>query len=341
MIEFLISNPIMIVALVLLVMFVFISLFFKVNKKKKTDETNKVNEDDKVKSNEEVNKNEQKDKPKLIFKKKSKNAEKKIKKSKNKPEVQKVYERVVKKKEDDAQEIKTNPSISEDELLSKMQFVKTDKKVSKLVKTEDIEELQAVSDTINELKDENGQVAQETLLNLVKQKHGHFDKSRRLHRCVQEDNFDEMFCSHISDSYLNINSDRHLKINEDFETKLFDRTSKMLANSGAKVLVDESSVDGDVNTSIKVDKNYMKSWLEDKRREELANLISVKNKIEENQEDDIEELKEDEFNARSLLLGQILMNRKKTTKHWLKCYCGCKISLLLKLRCKNEYLERI
>ena len=102
---------------------------------------------------------------------------------------------------------------------------------------------------------------------------------------------------------------------EDFETKLFDRTSKMLANSGAKVLVDESLVDGDVNTSIKVDKNYMKSWLEDKRREELANLISVKNKIEENQEDDIEELKEDEFNARSLLLGQILMNRKKTTKH--------------------------
>ena len=80
-------------------------------------------------------------------------------------------------------------------------------------------------------------------------------------------------------------------------------------------IVDESLVDGDVNTSIKVDKNYMKSWLEDKRREELANLISVKNKIEENQEDDIEELKEDEFNARSLLLGQILMNRKKTTKH--------------------------
>lgn len=316
MLEFLISNPMIVIAVILVVMLLVISLFFSVKKKKK-DKNVDVDKDVSKEGNEETEKpNENsEEKPKLIFKRKRADKEKKLKKAKEKPSVQKIYERAP-KKEHTEESAEAKSSISEEELLQKMQFVKSSKKVSKLVKNEDIEELQAVSEVIGDMKDgeESSQISQ-TLLNLTEQKHGHFDKSRRLHRCIQDNNFDEMFCSHISDSYLNINSDKHLKVDQDFESKLFDRTSKMLANSGAKVLVDESSVDGDVNTSIKVDKNYMKSWLEDKRREELANLISVKNKIEENQEDGIEELKEDEFNARSLLLGQILMNRKKTTKH--------------------------
>ena len=316
MLEFLISNPMIVIAVILVVMLLVISLFFSVKKKKK-DKNVDVDKDVSKEGNEETEKpNENsEEKPKLIFKRKRADKEKKLKKAKEKPSVQKIYERAP-KKEHTEESAEAKSSISEEELLQKMQFVKSSKKVSKLVKNEDIEELQAVSEVIGDMKDgeESSQISQ-TLLNLTEQKHGHFDKSRRLHRCIQDNNFDEMFCSHISDSYLNINSDKHLKVDQDFESKLFDRTSKMLANSGAKVLVDESTVDGDVNTSIKVDKNYMKSWLEDKRREELANLISVKNKIEENQEDGIEELKEDEFNARSLLLGQILMNRKKTTKH--------------------------
>lgn len=315
MLEFLISNPMIVIAVILVVMLLVISLFFSVKKKKK-DKNVDVDKDVSKEGNEETEKpNENsEEKPKLIFKRKRADKEKKLKKAKEKPSVQKIYERAP-KKEHTEESAEAKSSISEEELLQKMQFVKSSKKVSKLVKNEDIEELQAVSEVIGDMKDgeESSQISQ-TLLNLTEQKHGHFDKSRRLHRCIQDNNFDEMFCSHISDSYLNINSDKHLKVDQDFESKLFDRTSKMLANSGAKVLVDESTVDGDVNTSIKVDKNYMKSWLEEKRREELANLISVSNKIEESESEDLFEVKEDEFNARNLILGQVLMSRKKISK---------------------------
>ncbi len=89
----------------------------------------------------------------------------------------------------------------------------------------------------------------------------HFDHSRRLSKAIKEDNFDNMFDSHITEKYMNINSNNHLNLNEDFERKLFERTEKMISNSNCKcpchdehqveqkfsLFADNSQVDADID----------------------------------------------------------------------------------------------
>ena len=63
----------------------------------------------------------------------------------------------------------------------------------------------------------------------------HFDHSRRMSKAIKEDDFDNLFESHISEKYLNINSDRHLNLNEKFSSGLFSRTERMMNNSLSKL----------------------------------------------------------------------------------------------------------
>lgn len=66
----------------------------------------------------------------------------------------------------------------------------------------------------------------------------HFDHSRRLSSVMKDENHDDMFASHISDKYMNINSEKHLNLDSDFEKLLFSRAEELLNNS-AKLGFDE------------------------------------------------------------------------------------------------------
>lgn len=70
----------------------------------------------------------------------------------------------------------------------------------------------------------------------------HFDHSRRMSAIMKDDNHDEMFASHISDKYLNINSDRHLNLDEKFNRTLFSMTEKMMNNSDGKFSDNKNNV---------------------------------------------------------------------------------------------------
>lgn len=239
----------------------------------------------------------------------------KIFKEKLKPTVEKVYVR--EKKETDEKETKVEPEIksdiSEEDLLSKMQFVKSSKKVSKL-KALSEEELLARSQ-IDEQPLAEEIVAAEA--EEEPQKTKHFDRSRRLSRCIECGSIDEMFCPHLSDKYLNINADRFLKSDEEMVNSLYNRTSQMLANSGVKTMKnfdDETEEDSAPLKMYKNDRDYMKDWLEKRKREEMAKFI-IESPNSTAKSEDVDEIIDDiDLSAKTLLVVDSVMKRKSARK---------------------------
>ena len=320
MINFFEQNPMLFVVLIFVIFCLIIYILLKNEGKKKKKITSK--KESKAKKSEEKSetteksdigeektlgevtesssdvKDEQKDKS-LIKKKKT------VKKAKNKPEITRVYEKTEKKVEETSSE-EYAPSISEDELLSKMQFVKSSNTVSKLTKFSSLEqkEQEMLEGALVEYEEYKPQE--------IKKEVQHFDKTRRLSKCIKCGSFDDMFCSHISDHYLNIDSSRHLKIGDDFEEKLYGRAAETLANSSAKV---DSDVPRETSSAEGLTrKESMKSWIQNKKREELAKFSIVAGNQPDHYIVDCEH-EDIDLSAKNLLVVDSIINRKRLSNN--------------------------
>ena len=163
-----------------------------------------------------------------VAEEKTQEEEKKDKKADKKPKIVQVYKRESRVKEDSGEKKKVLDPIYDRDV----EFVNTSKNISKFKSF--VEETK--NEEVVENKDDFGFVEDkvddcEYCETSVK----HFDHSRRLSKAIKEDNFDNMFDSHLSDKYLNINSEKHLKLDDEFDKKLFKRTEKMLEDSYSKV----------------------------------------------------------------------------------------------------------
>lgn len=309
MIEFFMNHPLLILAVAVVVIMVILFFPTKKSKKKvkakssetaKKEETKKeepkVSEVEKTTSSEDSEESDNKQKD-VVFKKK------RLKKSKQKPEVVQVYKKTT--KEQTQEKTETNSDEIEKNLQERADFVNTSKKISKFAGLKDLESMHENDCTENSPEEEvldgydkNCEVCKEIAC--------HFDHSKRLSKFIKEGSFDDMFASHISDHYLNIDSGRHLKL-EDIDKQLYDRTLSTLSNSETRVLVDG---DGKSAERMKNDKDFMKSWLEEKRREEYAKMITSQDesKVDNGEYEDREDLK---LSAKNLMIAGAIISRKK------------------------------
>ena len=188
------------------------------NIEKKSDETSDL---DKIKSESEESEKTQK-------------KEEKNKKEDKKPKIVQIYKREQKDTSD-----KNSDKQATDPIYDRnVEFVNTSKNIAKFKSfaEEKKEEPQA------EENDEFGFVTDskedcEFCEDHVK----HFDHSRRLKSIMNDEENSNMFGSHISEKYMNINSDRHLNLNEKFNQNLFAMTERMMNNSENKVRVESDS----------------------------------------------------------------------------------------------------
>lgn len=227
-------------AVFILVVVVLVVLYFitkalptKVEKKKnkaekKSEDVNKKEDQESEKDKVDKSKQESTDNQE-----KTQDSDNKDKKEDKKPKIIQIYKR---EKREDSLNGEKKKSI--DPIYDRnVEFINTSKNVAKFKSFADESKEESLEE---EKTDEYGFVndIQEDC-NLCENKVKHFDHSRRLSKAIKEDRFDEMFDSHISEKYLNINSDRHLNLNEKFQKNLFERTEKMLSNSDGKVKNDQ------------------------------------------------------------------------------------------------------
>ena len=274
MIEMLNSNPIIVLAFGVVVTFVMMFIFVKPIKSSKKQTLKKASSEEKKEtgSSEENLEDSSLEKSETSDEQPESNViaknKKKVRKSKTKPEIVQVYKKVEELNKDTKDDSGNANDVS-DEIERRAQFVKTSSKISKFIGLSDVvpsEEFQNIEEGLTEMPVQDFQEDCEQ----CKQNKKHFDHSRRLSRMIQEDKFDDMVDLHISDKYLKMDSDRHLCMSEKFSEKLFDRTLSMLSNSGVKVLADDDKSENAEKPAerIKSDRDYMRRWLEEKKREE-------------------------------------------------------------------------
>ena len=135
----------------------------------------------------------------------------------------------------------------------------------------------------------------------------YFNKSRRLSKYVEENNFDEMFAEHLSEHYLNMDISKHLDTSEEATNKLYERASKTLANGDVRLVTDESG------EGVR-DKSFEESFKEKRRREIYADLIESRNEKEEAAEIlsiDEDSLDDDiRLDSKTILVADALLKRK-------------------------------
>ncbi len=206
-----------IVLFLIILYFIFKALPTKVKKKEKKEPEKKA---------EEPVKDEIKE-PEKIEEKPAEEETKKEKKADKKPKIVQIYKREQKTESGEIKQ-KTHDPIYD----RNVEFINTSKNIAKFKSfAEETQTEEEIKDT-----DEYGfvQDVQEDC-EFCEAKTKHFDHSRRLSRAIQEDNFDSLFDSHLSEKYMNINSDRHLKLDEKFQSNLFGRTEQMMADSFSKL----------------------------------------------------------------------------------------------------------
>lgn len=109
----------------------------------------------------------------------------------------------------------------------------------------------------------------------------YFDKSRRLSRYVSEEDFDNLFDSHISDQYMNINTKKHLNVGKKFNKSLYSMASYVLAHGEIKILDDQELTV----------KSNRKIWLKRKSKEEYKRMMREGQEIDDFMD---EEIRQDE-----------------------------------------------
>ena len=152
---------------------------------------------------------------------------------------------------------------------------------------------------------------------ICKPKRNHFDRTRRLSRMIRQDSFDDMLEEHISEHYLNIDETRHLRISDDFSEKLFERAMKTLSNSDVKVLVDEEGSEDKPLEKMRGDKEYMRQWLADRKREKMAMFIASKDDVTEGEidEETADRLKNEiDLSPKNIVVVDSILHRKSRRK---------------------------
>ena len=295
--QFLLDNPLLILAIIFLLIAVVFWVVLKPKVSKKSSKKENSVSDDKSKNITEKTDDVQTEQT-ISDKNESSSEEiqKKKKLRKTKPEITHVYEKKqIQTKVEQKKEIDTK---AEEELLKKMQFVSSSGKISRL------------KPYINEDNNQNEILEFEDLTELVKpeieEKKSRFDRSRRLSQMIKDDSFDDLFCSHISDKYLNIDIDKHIKTCDEIQEKLFQRAADTMANSESKVVVTNDGVVEELK-----DKESMKKWLETKRRQEIAKLMV--DDSNQNSDDSVyDEILEDDLNldSKTILVVDSILKRK-------------------------------
>lgn len=303
--EFLFQNPLILLAIVLIVMAGLAKVIIK-PRKKKTAETKVSKVKDSNKITETTGEPDTNIGAPVSESEEIKEEKKKRKLKKLKPEITKVYEKKKLKSKEETEEKKEDLSQIEEEFLKRMQFVKTSKTVSRLKPYTEEEMMQQIQqEQISELT----MAEEECPICKEEHKSSYFDKSRRLSKMIQDGSFDDMFCSHISEKYMNMDEiSRHIRNCDEIEEKLFERTARTMANSESKVSVTE---DNKIN-QLK-DKDSMKAWLEERRRQELAKYVKSNNEdVGTGDSFDYEDLIQDDvdLSARNVLVVDSILNRK-------------------------------
>ena len=302
MLEWLNENPLVVFAVLVFVIFVLMFAFVKVKKKKPAKK-----EEPKVEKKEESKEpegdsgvEETTEEPPIKIR---------AKWAKTRPQIEQIYKRSVAKAEAEKKEEK-------DEFEGKeAQFVKSTNKVAKFIGFEEVQKKE--EELAEQALQEMQQPASHDDCVICEPKTVHFDRTRRLSKMIREDSFDDMLEAHISEHYLNIDEKRHLRISEDFSEKLFDRAMKTLSNSDVKVLVDkEDSVDKPLE-KMRGDKDFMKQWLADKKRENMAAFISSIDTDSKNEltEEEINAIENDiSLNPKNIIVVDSIVNRKGKRK---------------------------
>lgn len=160
---------------------------------------------------------------------------KKDKKADKKPKIVQIYKREHRTESGETEQKSHDPIYDRN-----VEFINTSKNIAKFKSfAEETKQDDEVKDV-----DEYGfvQDVQEDC-EFCEAKTKHFDHSRRISKAIKEDNFDNLFDSHLSEKYMNINSDRHLKLDEKFQSDLFGRAEKMMAKSMEKLNMKPEDID--------------------------------------------------------------------------------------------------
>lgn len=301
MIEWLNENPLVVLAVLVLIIFVLMFAFVKVKKKKPAKkEAPKVEKKEESKEPEESSDSaETTEEPPIKIR---------AKWAKTRPQIEQIYKRsIAKAKAEKKEEIDVFEG-------KEAQFVKSTNKVSKFVGFQEVQkkEEELIEKVVQEMEEQQKQDCE-----ICEPKTVHFDRTRRLSKMIRDDSFDDMLESHISGHYLKIDEKRHLRISEDFSEKLFERAMKTLSNSDVKVLVDkEDSVDKPLE-KMRGDKNFMKEWLADRKRENMAAFISSVDgdSVEELSPEEIDAIENDiSLNPKNIIVVDSIVNRKGKRK---------------------------
>lgn len=312
MLEFINSNPLLVWGFGIVVVFVMMFVLVKPKSSKKNSKAknSKKESGEKEKKSDMSNQQKEKlDKPENL-KEETQSEEvstkiykkKKVKKSKSKPEVRPVFEK--KETKQQKEEVQTNDSLNDD-LSNRAQFINTSKKISKFAGFSSMEEKlseQVENLTHEQIEDllESGDIEIDKNCEVCKDFSRHFDHSRRLSKIIEEDAFDSMFMSHLTDHYLNINAEKHLK---DVDKNLFDRTAQTMDMADRKLTASEESV------SASNDRSSMREWLEDRKRETLASYIVENDENENSGAGETPVMDRDRITARSLIVSDAVSKR--------------------------------
>lgn len=251
--------------------------------KKETDDTNKKsqNKDDLIKKTEEY------------FEKVDEiNTETNDKIKKNEKKVSQVYIR--RKKEDNSlQNIENVEEKKYNDLSDRAEFVKTSKHISKLNGFSDQKIDEIVEDGIKDDLSEN----------LINENKSRFDYSKRLSDSVKNEDFENLFVSHITERYMNINPDKH--ISQTIEDDIFKRTNELIMRGETRALDSKSQ---EAFNSLKTDKDKLRFWAENNY---------IRNNNWSNDEDVVQysEIRNDtDVSLKNLIFAEALLKRKNFKK---------------------------
>lgn len=209
---------------------------------------------------------------------------------KNEKKISKVY---VRKQKETAGFLSDDKTAEDkyDDLSNRAEFVLTTKKISKFERFSDSQA--AINSEVDTLKNdiENCEVCQDIV--------NHFDHSRRISDSVKNDNFDNLFASHITQHYLKIDAERHLSNNN---IDVIKRVDEVIQNGQNRALDPENQ---EIYNNLKRDKDKLRFWLEQKRIDEES---LNKEKI-----DDVR-CYVPTITLSSLVMSDAILNRKKRHK---------------------------
>lgn len=214
------------------IIFVLVIVYFavkklptKAKKKEKVDNKKDESKDKKEETKQEEISVKQEEQVQVDSEEKTQNTDKKSEKEDKKPKIIQIYKRESRVQPDE------KPKAIDPIYDRNVEFVNTSKNIAKFKSF--VKEEEKVAE---EMVDEFGFVTDEQEdCEFCEDKVKHFDHSKRMSNIMKGDSSDDMFASHISEKYLNINSDRHLKLDEVFNRKLFEKTEQMMKNSGDKI----------------------------------------------------------------------------------------------------------